>query len=243
LSPAESNALLSAARERALAYTHSLPNFMCVEKIDRTVDPKGTGAWKHRDSMAEMVRYVDKSETRTMLEMNGEKSHLATDHIQGAHSNGEFGGILQIIFDPASSADFQWVKTEEKDGQLLQVFSYKVDAKNSQFFLTDHSGSQIRAPFHGMVLVDNDTRSVRRLIAQTDMLPRTFGIKASWMTIDYDYIAINGHDYLLPTSGEVGLKQGRSEAVSNELKFSNYRRFGSQVRMLGNGPIGANPVP
>ena len=243
LTPAESGALLSAARERALAYTHSLPNFMCVEKIDRTVDAKGTGVWKHRDSMAEMVRYVDESETRTMLEVNGEKSHLATDRIQGAPSNGEFGGILQIIFDPASSADFQWVKTEEKEGQLLQAFSYRVDAKNSQFFLTDHNGSRIRAPFHGIVLVDNDTRSVRRLIAHTDVLPRDFGIRASWMTIDYDYIAINGHDYLLPTSGEVGLKQGRSEAVSNELKFSNYRRFGSQVRILGNGPIGANPSP
>jgi VWFA-related protein len=234
--PQESMALVTDARERALAYTHSLPNFMCVESIDRSVDPKGTGVWKHRDSIVEMLRYADKNETRTVLEVNGQKSHISADNIGGARSNGEFGGILGIIFDPDSNADFEWQKTDEKDGQTLQVYSYKVDAAKSQFFLTDHSGTEVRAPFHGLVLIDNDTRAVRRLIAQTDELPKEFGIKASWMTIDYDYIAINGHDYLLPTSGEVGLKEGRSMAVSNRLRFSNYRRFGSHARILGTGP-------
>jgi len=241
LSPAESTILLAEARERALAYTHTLPNFMCVEKIERTVDARGTGVWKHRDSMAEIIRYLDESETRTMLNINGEKSDVAADTISGMRSNGEFGGILQIIFNPESNADFEWVKTEEKDGQVLQVFSYKVDAKNSQYFVTDHHRSQVRAPFHGLVLIDNETRSVRRLVAQTDALPPEFGVKASWMTIDYDYVAINGHDYLLPTSGEVGLKQGRSEADANQLRFSDYRRFGSKVRIFSGDPGNRSP--
>jgi hypothetical protein len=78
-------------------------------------------------------------------------------------------------------------------------------------------------------------------ISSIVFLPHDFGTKASWMTINYDYIAINGHDYLLPTSGEVGLKQGRSEAVSNQLHFSDYRRFGSHARILSNGPIADTP--
>jgi hypothetical protein len=91
------------------------------------------------------------------------------------------------------------------------------------------------------VLIDNETRSVRRLVAQTDALPPEFGVKASWMTIDYDYVAINGHDYLLPTSGEVGLKQGRSEADANQLRFSDYRRFGSKVRIFSGDPGNRSP--
>jgi hypothetical protein len=241
LAPEESATLLSDARTHALAYQHSLPNFLCVEKIDRSIDPKGTGVWKRQDSIVEMLRYVDKSETRTVLEVDGHKSHLDVAGIKGAQSNGEFGNILQMIFDPKAAADFAWQKTEEKDGEVLQVYSYKVEAKNSLYILTDSKNRDLPAPFHGLVLVDNDTRAVRRLIAQTDALPRDFGIKGSWITIDYDYIAINGHDYLLPTSGEVGLKEGRSEAISNQLRFSNYRRFGSHARILSTGPITDKP--
>jgi VWFA-related protein len=240
LSLADSEALLSGAREHALSYTHMLPNFLCVESIERASDHKGTGVWKRHDSIVEMLRYSDKVETRTILEVNGQKSRMQADHIEGAHSNGEFGSILQAIFDPAVNGVFTWQKAEEQNGEMLQVFSYKVPSKDSQFLLTDSTGTQVKAALHGYVFVDADTRSVRRLIAQTEDLPPTFGIKASWMAIDYDYIGINGHDYLLPTRGEVGLKQGRHEAVLNQLRFSNYRRFGSHVRMLGNGPITAN---
>lgn len=240
LAPEQSSLLLADARASALAYTQRLPNFMCVETVNRSIDPRGTGAWKHRDSIVELLRYAEKNESRTVLTINGQKAQLPAGDLQGAHSNGEFGGILQIIFDPDANAQFKWQSTEVKDGQTLQAFSYKVDAEKSQFFLTDHSGDQIRAPFHGVVLIDNDTRSVRRLVAETDLLPKDFGIKASWMTIDYDYIGINGHEYLLPTSGEVGLKQGRNEAEANEMHFTDYRRFGSRSRIL-TGPVSEAP--
>jgi VWFA-related protein len=242
LEAAQSNAFIADARERALAYGQGLPNFLCMESIDRSIDPRGTGAWKHQDSIIEMLRYADKHESRTIVEVDGRKSKLSVDGITGAYSNGEFGGVLQMIFDPAAHAEFQWQKTEEKDGQTLQEFSYAVEAKNSQFVLTAPDRTQLPAPFHGLLLIDDATHSVRRLVAQTGELPQDFGIKSSWMTIDYDYIAINGHDYLLPTSGEVGLKQGRHEAISNQLRFSNYRRFGSHARILSTGPITDEPL-
>jgi len=234
LTPQQSADLLADARTRALAYTESLPNFICVESIDRSVDVRGTGDWKPRDSIVEMLRYVDKSENRAILEVDGQKSNLPLEKLQGAYSNGEFGGVLQMIFDPVAAADFAWQKTEEKDGQTLQVYSYKVDAKNSQFMLTAPDRTQIPAPFHGEVLIDNDTHSVRRLLVETGELPPDFGIKASWISVEYDYIGINGHEYLLPARGEVGLKQGRNQAVSNHLRFGNYRRYGSQIKLLSN---------
>jgi hypothetical protein len=242
LEAAESKELIEDAREHALAYGHGLPNFLCMESIDRSIDPRGTGVWKHQDSIIELLRYADQKEARTVVDVNGQKSKLDASELPGAHSNGEFGGVLQMIFDPAAKAEFQWQKTEEKDGQKMQVFSYSVAASNSQFVLTAPDRTQIPAPFHGLLLIDDATRSVRRLVAETGELPPDFGIKSSWININYEYIAINGHDYLLPTNGEVGLKQGKREAVSNQLRFSNYRRFGSQSRILSSGPITDQPL-
>ena len=229
--PAEQAALLASARESALTYANGLPNFLCVEAIDRSGDAKGTGAWKHMDSIVEVLRYQDRSERRTVVEVNGQKSSVAADRIEGARSNGEFGSLLQTVFDPAAQASFTWERAQEIDGATQQVFAYTVDADHSTFFVSDHSGEKRRSALQGLVFVDGQTRAVRRLVAQTEGLPPTFGVRSSWMAMNYDYVAINNHDYLLPTRGEVGLIQGKRQVTRNELRFRDYRRFGSKVKI------------
>ena len=117
----------------------------------------------------------------------------------------------------------------------LQVFSYRVDVTHSKFYLSDHRGERIRSAFHGLVFLDENTRAVRRLVAQTEGLPLKFGVRSSWIAMNYDYVAINRHDYLLPTNGEVGLVQGKQQVLRNELRFSDYRRFGSRAKITYGG--------
>jgi hypothetical protein len=62
------------ARERALNYRDSLPNFMCVEVTNRSDDPSASGRWKLHDSLVEVLRYRDKQETRTTVQLNGKPS-------------------------------------------------------------------------------------------------------------------------------------------------------------------------
>jgi hypothetical protein len=54
--------------------------------------------------------------------------------------------------------------------------------------------------------------------------------------VDYDYIAIDRHDYLMPVRGTVGMREGKREAVLNEMEFRNYRRFGSRTSIRYGGP-------
>lgn len=55
--------MIDGARDRAVAYSKTLPNFLCVEITNRSVDASGNGKWKHRDSLAELLRYHDNSES------------------------------------------------------------------------------------------------------------------------------------------------------------------------------------
>ena len=53
--------------------------------------------------------------------------------------------------------------------------------------------------------------------------------------MDYDYVAINDYDYILPVSAQVVTKVGgiiQDTLKRNNLTFSNFRRFGSTVRLL-----------
>ena len=235
--PDEVTSLISDARQRAVSYADSLPNFLCVEVTNRSYDPTGSGRWKHRDTIAELLRYRDKTETHTMLEIDGKPSTGDRDAMSGSFSAGELGGVLKSVFAPSAKADFQWKETDALGAGTVQVFDYRVARANSLFSVTGFNNRQVTVGFHGMVFIDSTTRNVRRITLVADDLPADFPTHATSIAVDYDYVVINTHDYLMPISAEMSLRQGRHEAVLNTIEFRNYRRFGSNVRILDFNPV------
>jgi hypothetical protein len=73
---------------------------------------------------------------------------------------------------------------------------------------------------------------VRRVTIDADNIPSNLMVHASSMSVDYGWVSINNHDFLMPTEGAISLREGKHQAVLNEFEFRNYRRFGSQVRIL-----------
>jgi hypothetical protein len=153
----------------------------------------------------------------------------------GALSWGEFGGVLSAVFQLSSKADFQWKETDAIGSETVQVLNYRVARENSSWGLAGDDNWKLYPAFHGLLYIDSATRNVRRITLEADELPRDFSIHAASITVDYDYIAIGTHDYLMPVRGTVGLRQGKREAVLNEIEFRNYKRYGSKVKVLYGG--------
>jgi nucleoid-associated protein YgaU len=235
--PEELKGIVENARSRALKYSASLPNFICVEVTDRSVDAAGNGKWRRRDSIAELLRYHDNSETHTILEINGKPSNSKREDLKGTLSLGEFGGVLSGVFQDSSKADFQWKETDALGGGTVQVLSYRVTRENSSWGLTDDNNLKIYPGFHGLVYIDSATKGIRKITLEADDLPRDFLIHSASMVVDYDYIAIGTHDYLMPIRGTVSMKEGKREAVLNEMEFRNYRRYGSKTKILYGGQV------
>lgn len=225
----ELQAMIGEARGRALGYSAALPNFICVEVTDRSVDAAGTGKWKRRDTIAELLRYHDNAETRTTLEINGKRTTTARAGLKGPLSLGEFGGVLDAVFRPSSKADFQWKETDALGGGTVQVLSYRVTTENSTWGLAGDANWKVYPTFHGLVYIDSATKGVRRITLEADELPHDFLIHSASIVVDYDYIAIGTHDYLMPVRGSVSMREGKREAVLNEMEFRNYKRYGSKV--------------
>jgi hypothetical protein len=236
LSPDDVQQLIADARSHAVSYADSLPNFLCVEVTNRSFDPTGSGRWRHRDTIAELLRYRDKSETHTMLEINGKTSTVDRNGLSGkqsAFSAGELGGVLTSVFAPKAKAEFQWKETDALGTGTVQVFSYSVARSNSEFSVVGMNDQQVMVAFHGLVFIDSNTRNVRRVTMVADDLPRDFPTHSTSITVDYDYVSINSHDYLMPVSAEMRLRQGRHEDILNTIEFRDYRRFGSNVKIVG----------
>jgi len=235
-SESERNALLDGARTRALGYLASLVNFKCIEVTDRLADPKGTGSWLRHDKIAELLTYENQQESRSLLTVNGNSGADQAVDMKGARLEGEFGGVLEIVFDPAAKTEFAWKETDALDGAAVEVFSYRVDAKNSKFAVVALPHSSEIVGFHGLVYIDSATHGVRRVVMDADGIPADSAVRASGLTIDYDYIAINGHDYLMPVRGELRMKMVNTGAILHRIEFRDYHRFGSAVRLVGMTP-------
>ncbi|HEX4065762.1 MAG TPA: VWA domain-containing protein [Acidobacteriaceae bacterium] len=224
--------VIDSARQRALAWSETLPNFFCVEITDHSVDPDGRGDWRHKDTMVQLMRYADHQESRTTLELNGQKSHVQPAELDFAHSVGEFGGMFQVVFDPVAKAKFTWKESDVLDGQPVQVFAFQVAQEHSNFDLTGENNRQNAVGFHGLLYLDSATRSVRRITLSADDIPEKLQVRATTISVDYSWVSINNHDYLMPARGAISLREGKHQAVLNEFEFRDYRRFGSQIRIL-----------
>ncbi len=233
-SPADLETLVAGARKRALDYNKSLPNFVCIEVTSRSVDQSGNGNWKHRDSMAELLTYHDGHQKMETLEVNGKRSTLKRADMNSTWpiSVGEFGALLSLVFDPSSKTQFEWKEagTLGDGGGTVQILSYRVARENATLDLSE-SNNTIGVGFHGLIYIDASTSGIRRITVEADNLPRDFSMHAAAMTVDYDYVAISGRDYLLPVSSTVSLLRHRKQLELNEIAFRNYRRFASRTKI------------
>jgi len=235
--PAEVEGILADVRRNAIDYGNALPNLICQQTTARSLDTRGDGNWKHKDTIAEVLTYVNHEENRTLV--GGEANHAKKDPTErtdvGMISAGEFGEVLTGIFKPDSKAEFTWQGTSTLRDDAVDVFDYRIKRANSSFSLNNVSRS-VMAGFHGRIYVDRATRGVRSVTMITDDVPDNFPIRKAAVRVDYEYVAINDHDYLLPVTAQVVVSRNGNMLERNDLEFSNFRRFGSTVRIIASQP-------
>jgi len=203
--PGEQKRILEDSRQVALNYSKWLPDLICTELIRRDTDWGATGRWTFVDTLTAQVTYFERKESYKLIAHNQHSANQRFENPAGAISKGEFGSMLRWIFDPEAKADFEWKATETIRRRTTSVFAYRVNASNSRLELAALSNS-IFAGFHGLVYIDDETKLVLRLTAETDG-PEHFPIRDSFVSIDYDWTEISGHRYLVPVRAETRMTE------------------------------------
>lgn len=179
----------------------------------------------------------------------------------GLASTGEFGPVLATILRDASKGTVSWSHWEQTPAGLAAVFNYKVpgpashyevdfccvrgseDAKGYSGESSDGDNSYRGTPaYHGSLFIDPISGSILRITLEPE-LNADGPIMRSAIAVSYGPVEIGGKSYICPVHSIAislartrlgGDLSDRTILRINQVRFTNYHRFGSSVRIVPN---------
>jgi hypothetical protein len=231
----EQAAIMEEVREIALNYSKGLPNYL-VTQVVRRYQANAPGAryarssepsWVQVDLLTLRLSYFDQKEEYKLIMHNNSPTTQDFKNVGGATSTGEFGSLLRDIFEPRTHAHFAWDGWARLRDQLVMAFSYNVEQANSQWGIEYEKKDHIVPAYSGRILLDKDSHMVLRVTLNADNIPPAFPVKMATTVLDYDYIDISGHTFLLPLKSET---QMSADGIlsRNDTEFRLYRKYSAE---------------
>jgi hypothetical protein len=233
----EQASLLEQAREAALRYSNSLPDFLCTEVV-RRIHAQGHSGWRDLDTLTVKLSYFGHREDYKLIEIDGKPTLLEYEFVAGAVSTGEFGTRLYSVFDPRSHGDFRWKGWSTLRERRVARFSYRIARANSNYRLAYGpelaEQNAIVVAYHGDVYVDEETHMALRLTLRAE-IPHGFPINSNESSVDYEFAAVGGKQYLLPSHATSMAKSG-TYIAENIVEFRDYRKFQAEATVTFDPP-------
>jgi hypothetical protein len=228
----EQQKVLEAAREYALNYSRSLPDFICLQVtrryVDRRYKPGTEGSWAISDRLAEKLSYFDQHEKYEPISQNDNSLYgKPADSIGGALSRGEFGTLLKEIFEPGTSAEFHWERWGNLDSHLFYVYTYAVDQPHSKETLDYNRSQQVTPGYHGEIFVEKGPSVIWRITVEPEP-PASFPMQNIHEVLDYRYTGISGQKFLLPLTGQI-IMRADGVGTKNDIDFRSYRKYSADT--------------
>jgi len=224
--PEEQQHTLDTAREIAIHYTSKLPDFICTEQVER--NDRASPTSMKVDRLTIQLTYFGQKERQKLVAMNGVKTDKPLESLEGLITGGEFGSLLLGVFDASSAAEFQWKSATDLRKRPAAIYTFRIARAKSHYMVGYRAkdGKMVTEPagYHGEVVMDNETSRVLRLTASADDIPKDSGITQSSVEVDYDFIDVAGHSYLLPSHSDSRMERS-SRQISNVVTFADYRKF------------------
>jgi len=223
-------------RQNALAYSETLPDFICAQTTRRYVASADGGAWQREDVWEAELSYNQKTERYSNVRHNGKASRRPLESLGGALSIGEFGSLLRTLFLPETQAEFWKEGTEEFQGRSLVVVGFKVSQERSGWTLIFKKSHSLRVGYRGKAWIDAGNNQILKINQRTLQLPPTFPIVYGEATTVYTHVSVaglHGKDFLLPQTAHLILDERQPRIRSlNVIEFRNYRKFTAEVRLV-----------
>lgn len=238
----EQGAMIDAVREYALNYSQDLPDFVCTEIIRRYgAAPPGTRyggppnsdpSYQQRDTLTIRLSFFEQKEDYKPVMVNGALTNQDYKSLGGTLVSGDFGSMLKEIFERQTAARFEWDHWGTlRSKPWLAAFSYHVDQARSQWHITyDNPRMDIIPAYHGLVYVDPQTHEVERVTLVAENIPAGFPVHSVETILDYDYVDISGHTFLLPIKDET-ISRLDDYLSKLDTEFRSYRKYSAESEL------------
>jgi len=228
-------AALAAVREYARNYIRDLPDYMCIQTTRREIEPDALHPFTSADEIRELVTFFGHRETYEVQSVNGRPVHLDRATLGGNVSFGEFGTMIERIFDPVSGAELGYQRRTTLRGSAVDVFTYRVSKAHGY---TLRAGPPIReyiSDWSGLIYADRATGAVLRIRMECTGIPPGFPVRHLNITVDYGPATIGTRDYFLPSHFELDQASDRG-TMKNRGDYRSYRKFDTDASFTPAAP-------
>jgi len=231
--------LLAKIKVRASENLEKLPNYTCLETIERSRRPASSRRFQLIDVVRLEVAFVNNKELFAWPGSDHFEDRDITDLVSGgAIGNGSFALHARGVF-LSRSPGYTFVGERIRDGRATIRFDYRVP-----MFM---SGYRIRVkPLEGIVgyegsfWVDATSLDLVRLEVRVTEVPPHLPITSGTETLEYRRQRIGEGDFLLPHSSEMVLTDLRGNESHNRISFSACRQYaGESVLSFADAPEGS----
>jgi hypothetical protein len=220
----EQAAALDAIRQYALSYTKRLPNYSCTQTNRQTIavrDLKLTES-KEFDCGSKQNTWFGTPAIVLAEGVHGSVPGASQPVAGETSSRGEFGKLLDTIFDPETGTDLRWDRQAALNGRSVYVLAFRVP--QSRGYSLVESGRTIQVPLKGLVYADAGTSAVVRIEMKCIDIPGDSEYTGADVTLDYKAARVAGQEFIVPAHYLAHFHMVRGE-VTNEAAFTAYSRF------------------
>jgi len=235
--------LVNRVRQRMAENLAHLPNYTCLETIDRSVRRQAKDKLVFRDRIRLEVGFID---TEEMFGWPG-ASHFEPDFLQqlpqaGASGIGSFGGITQMVFGTSAPA-FTQAGECTMDGRRGSKYDFRVPLFSSKYEVR-FGGHAALSAYAGSVCVDPEALDVMELDLRAEDIPLSVApVVGVADVIHYARTPIGSGDFLLPQQDELSVTDADGNVNRNLTRFTACRQYASESTLSFDDDRAAAPAP
>jgi hypothetical protein len=226
--PVQEDPIIVKAREATSSYASSLPNYLVRQVTTRYDSENPKQGWQARDTVTADLTYENGVEDYKNVKV-GNKSVKSMAESGGTWSTGEFAGILEEVFNPATGTTFRKSGQETIQNRRADIFKFEVKRENARWRI-NMPGQLYYPAYRGSLWIDRETSRVLRLEMESRGMPALFPLAKVETAIDFEFVRLgSAEQFLLPTVAEVlSCEQGSPRCTRNKIEFRNYKKFGAE---------------
>jgi hypothetical protein len=219
--------LLSKIKRQAKQDLSRIPNFTCLETIERTSRTSESKPFSAVDVVLVEVAHVG---DRELFAWPGashfESADLSPMIGSGLASNGEFVSHARSVF-VGEYGVIRYAGIEEVRGRPAARYDYQISPAFSGYTV-HNAGRASLIGVKGSFWADSSTVDLLRLTAVGTAIPVGLGVRLVSTVLDYGRVRIGTSDYLLPQAATVQIALDTGVEQRNRIEFTHCRQYSTE---------------
>jgi len=216
--------LLAQFKPKIRLVLSQVPNYTCLETIQRSLEKRRAKAFIPLDSMhLEVSMLADKELLAWPGAHRFEELDLSSFAAGGLLGSGVFASLATGVF-LHDTATITGHGGEELAGRPVTRFDYRVPAESSGYRIQTKDSSA-KVAIAGSFWIDPVSLELVRLEVRADDLPAALGILRTVTTIDYAPMRVADSNILLPQAAQMILTQLNGDVNRNDIQFSHCHEY------------------